>query len=243
MPTGFNDFDRITGGLKPGQVTVVAAETNGGKSTFALNVVNHVLNQGQPVLLFTLEMDRHEIVDLLVSMNAQVNRNGFNTGRFLAGEIEKMTAHSKRISRFNLFIDDRAMPTASQIAEKMRKLCRTAKLVVVDYVQQVSPADTKEGREQQVAGIARALRIAAKECKLPMLLLSQLNDEGKIRESRVVAHEAHNVIMLQTSGPEMRVKVVKGRSIPKMEFAVEYLPQFALLRDYRLSNSEPYADK
>lgn len=232
-PTGFREFDRVTGGLKPGQMTVVAAETNGGKSTFAMNVINHVLTQGNGVLLFTLEMDKGEIVDLLFSMNTEVNRNGFNTGRFFHGEVERMVNSLPRLSKFPLFIDDRATISASDIASKMAALSSQVGLVVVDYVQIVSPADVRENREQQVAAIARALRTSAKECKLPMLVMSQLNDDGKIRESRVVAHEAHNVLLLEVKGGEMEVRIVKGRSIPRFNFKLDYQPQYCTLKDQR----------
>jgi replicative DNA helicase len=232
-PTGFGEFDRVTGGLKPGQMTVVAAETNGGKSTFAMNVINHVLTQGKGVLLFTLEMDRGEIVDLLFSMNTEVNRNGFNTGKFFHGEVERMVNNLPRLSRFPLFIDDRATISAMDIAARMTALSSSVGLVVVDYIQIVSPADVRENREQQVAAIARSLRTSAKECKVPMLVMSQLNDEGKIRESRVVAHEAHNVLMLEVKGQAMNVRIVKGRSIPKFTFTLDYQPQYCILKDQR----------
>jgi len=229
---GFGSFDRVAGGLKPGQMTVVAAETGGGKSTFALNVVNHVLTNHGRVLLFTMEMDRHEIIDILMAINARVNRNGFNTGKFNPGEVERMTVHGPRLGRFPLVIDDRPAPTASDIAASMAGTGSDVRLVVIDYIQLVAPFDVKESREQQVAGIARALRAAAKTNKVPMLVLSQLNDEGKLRESRAIGHEAHIVMMISTEGDAMTAKIVKGRGVPKIVFTMDYTPEHALLEDH-----------
>lgn len=230
--TGLVDFDRDTGGLKGGQMTVIAAETNGGKSTVAINFANAAIQNGSGVLLITLEMDRDEICDLIVSMNCDVNRNCFNTGGFSSEDILKITAASPRLASLPLWIDDSPTLTVNQVRERVMRLNSENKigLVIVDYVQIISPEDNRDPREQQVAKIARDIRALAKESKLPFIVLSQLNDDGKLRESRVVAHEAHNVILLQADESKypatMKMKVVKGRRIPKKNYNLIYFPQF-----------------
>ncbi len=231
IPTGIAEFDRRTGGLKGGQMTVVAAGTNGGKSTFALNVANSALHHNHGVALITMEMDRDEIVDLLFSMNGRINRNVFNTGEFTQGDIQKFTVAGQKIASMPLWIFDDARLTMEELGTRIRAIRSRIGLVIVDYIQIVSPDDPREQREQQVAGIARELRILAKETKLPFVVLSQLNDDGKLRESRVVAHEAHNVIMLECNEgmTEMEIKVVKGRQIRKESYLMEYAPEYCLL--------------
>jgi KaiC/GvpD/RAD55 family RecA-like ATPase len=230
--TGIADFDRDTGGLKPGQMTVIAAETNGGKSSVAVNFANAALKRGCGVLFITLEMDREEICDLIVSMNCLVNRNCFNTGNFAENDVKKIVAQSGDMSALPLWIDDSPSLTTAQIRDRVMTLKAEGKigLVILDYIQIVSPANAMEPREQQVANIARDIRALCKESKLPFVVLSQLNDEGKLRESRVVAHEAHNVILLQAeeknAEPSMLMKVVKGRRIAKRNYKLIYQPQF-----------------
>lgn len=245
VPTGFLDFDRDTGGLKEGQMTVVAAETNGGKSTFAINIVNNAINKGFGVALFTLEMDRDEITDLIVSMNCLIDRNCFNTGYFSDRDIEKMTLDAPKLAKLPLWIFDDATITAEQVQKRVTQLKAEKKisLVVIDYIQLLSPSDPREPREQQVAGIARAIRVSAKESKLPFIILSQLNDEGKLRESRVVAHEAHNVILLETDHDTMTVKVVKGRRIMKKNYQLNYQAQYCRVSSpSRVQTDERYKD-
>lgn len=231
VPTGIADFDRDTGGLKDGQMTIIAAETNGGKSTLAVNIANTAASRGFGVALFTLEMDRDEICDLIVSINCEVNRNYFNTGDFTERDVQTMVAKSGRLAELPLWIDDSPTLTAAQIRQRVTQLKNEGRirLVIVDYIQIVTPDDQREPREQQVAGIARALRVMAKEVKLPLIVLSQLNDDGKLRESRVVAHEAHNVLLIEPvakNPTELWLKVCKGRRIQKRNYELYYEPQY-----------------
>lgn len=231
VPTGFQDFDRDTGGWKPKQMVVVAAESNGGKSTFALNAVNAALHAGHGVLLATLEMDRDEICDLLVSMNCRIDRNVFNTGMFVDSDFQKITTHAGKLNKLPLFIEDSASMTVAELDAKASQLAEEGKikLVVADYAQIFSPEDINAPREQQIAKIARGFRASAKNLKLPYIVLSQLNDEGKLRESRVLAHEAHTVILLETDDNKMKMKVVKGRSIRKKDYLLNYQPEYCLV--------------
>lgn len=231
VQVGLRDFDRDTGGFKAGQMTVIAAETNKGKSTTALNLIHGAIQRGHGVALFTLEMDREEIMDLIIANHCGVNRNAFNTGYFSDDDFPKITLQVDAISKFPLWIFDDASITVEEICKRVELLKNDGKLdlVVVDYVQIVSHPDTRMPREQQVAEIARSIRILAKRTKLPFVVLSQLNDDGKLRESRVVGHEAHNVITLEPNDDEteMNLKVVKGRRIMKKEYNLIYEPRYA----------------
>lgn len=226
---GIDEFDRDTGGFKGGQMTVLAAGTNGGKSSTALNFINGAMKRGTGTALFTLEMDRDEIVDLLISMNCMVNRNVFNTGFFSEEDLVKITMASTALQKLPLWIYDDAVMTVTQIRNRVMALLGRIGLVVIDYVQIVSPDDYKMPREQQVAEIARGIRILAKETKLPFIVLSQLNDEGKLRESRVVAHEAHNVLLLDIDGNKIEMNVAKGRRIRRKKYELAYQPEYCLI--------------
>lgn len=231
VQVGLRQFDFDTGGFKPGQMTVIAAGTNQGKSTVALNLLNGALHNGNGVALFTLEMDREEIADLIVANNCRVNRNCFNTGFFEPNDTLRITEKILKLAALPLWIYDEASMTVDDIRARVELLKAEKKisLVVIDYVQIVTHPDARTPREQQVAEIARGIRILAKETKLPFIILSQLNDEGKLRESRVVAHEAHNVIILEPNNDQslMVMKVVKGRRIMKKDYTLQYEPEFA----------------
>lgn len=231
VPTGFEEFDADSGGLKAKQMTVLAGETNAGKSTVALNLVHAAVTSGHPTALFTLEMDRDEIVDFMISRNCGVNRNRFNTGYFNDEDLAKIAEATMRLCNAPLWIDDAPTLTCAEIRTRTMALKaeRDIALVVVDYAQIVSPDDPREPREQQVAKVARALRALAKEASVPVFVLSQLNDEGKLRESRVLAHEAHNVLQVEADADDttkLMLKVYKGRRIPKKNYQLAYAPEY-----------------
>lgn len=225
VQVGFREFDRDTGGFKPGQMTTIAAETNKGKSTLLINMVYGALMAGHGVALFTLEMDREEIMDLIISNHCRVNRNVFNTGYFENGEIDKIIGQSGTIKKLPLWVFDDAVMTVEDIDKRIGVLAGKIQLAAIDYLQIVSARDAHMQREQQVAEIARDIRVMAKRRKIPFIVLSQLNDEGKLRESRVVGHESHNVINLDID--EGSMDVVKGRRIRKKSYKISYEPEFA----------------
>jgi KaiC/GvpD/RAD55 family RecA-like ATPase len=223
LATGITKFDSDTGGLKRGQFIVLAAETNVGKSSVGLNIVNQALKDGKPTALFSLEMDEDEILDLLFSMNFSVNRNVFNTGRFEQRDVDRIIAGSQRLSQMPLYVFDNPGLTIEDIERHAIELAAKTELalVVVDYLQLVLPPVTmRDNREQQIAFIGRSLRTLAKRLKVPVIAISQLNEEGKIRESRAVAHDAHIVFMLEADGNNMNLRVTKGRSIPKATYTL-----------------------
>lgn len=225
IQTGFADFDRDTGGLMPGQMSVVAGETNSGKSTVALNIINGALSNGHGVALFTLEMSHEEIVDMMFSVNCRIDRNHFNTAEWTELEMSAMVRNLKPLSELPLWIYDESMMTADAIRKRILALKseNKIKLAVVDYCQIVS-ATGGDNREQEVSQIARTLCSIAKDAKIALVVLSQLNDDRKLRESRVIGHEAHNIFLLENKETENKMifKVVKGRRIQKKDYELYY---------------------
>jgi archaellum biogenesis ATPase FlaH len=229
VPTGLVDFDRQIGGLKAGHFIVIAAETGGGKSTIAMNWINHALGQGIGVAMFSIEMDRDELLDNLLSIRNRVNRNKFNTGEFDEQDLGLMKVGLANISKLPFWIFDDAIITVEQISQIVTQLRseHNIGLAVVDYIQLVTPDNTSEIREQQVAKIANGLRAVAKANRLPIVVLSQLNEEGKIRESRAIAHAANMMILLEDlDGNKPRLKIVKGRRVEKKAYDLFFNREF-----------------
>lgn len=230
IPTGLADFDSDSGGLFPSQMTLITAETGSGKSSLLANILNSALAAGNGVVLFTLEMERSEIADMLFALNCDVDRNHFNTGKFANGDVERMTSKVKYLGDLPLWVFDESSLTPSEIRRRVLHLVSEGrvKLAAVDYAQIVMPENFHDGREQQVAFIGQALRALAKDAKIPLIVLSQLNDEGKVRESRVLAHVSHNVFLLENQEEKGRMilKVVKGRRIRKKHYDLFYNPAF-----------------
>ncbi len=246
VPYGVPALDSISGGMKKGQTIVVAGTTGGGKSTFGLHMIDSALTAGHGVALFSLEMDKEEVFDLLVSRRAKINRNKFNTGEFSDRDSELIADEIKNLIGLPLYIEDSAMSGAEQIRVRVMQLKSAGKigLVVVDYIQFVNPGLTKESREQQVAGISNTLRALARETKLPFVILSQLNDEGRLRESRVIAHNANVVIVVEAEEEKFTAKVIKGRGIPCQDYEMEFDRLHALLVPYKQQTSHNhYSDQ
>lgn len=219
VPTGFPTFDRVSGGLKAGGYTLIAAGTGVGKSTISINIINSALKANVGVVLFTLEMSADDITDMMFSLNCNVDRNKFNTGEFTQDDIERMTKGSAGLVPLPLFLEDDPDATMGYIRRRVLSLKAEGRvgLVVVDYAQLVRPEFAKEKREESVATVALELRVLSRQANIPMVVLSQVNDDGKIRESRRLSHEAANVLVMtrkSLTDPAITLNVEKGRKIP-----------------------------
>jgi len=224
IPTGIPDLDAVAGGWKDGHTIVIAGETGGGKTTVAMHCIAAALEAGHGVLMFSLEMDREEIFDLIMARRANVNRNHFNTGHFTDIEIAEMTSVVGELGNLPLYIEDSSLTGVEEVRRRALQLKADNRiaLIVVDYIQFVNPGMTKDNREQQIAGISHELRSIARETHMPMIVLSQLNDEGKLRESRVIAHNANIVAKVEVDGNVVTVRLIKGRGIPCGEYTLDF---------------------
>lgn len=224
VPSGIPKVDYLSGGWKKGQTIVIAGKTGGGKTTLALHMIVAALRAGHGVALFSLEMDREEIFDLLVASQCKIDRNKFNNGRFTEHDLAGMVKGFDTLSKWPLWIEDSALSNTEQIKARVMQLKAEDRisLVVVDYVQFVNPDWTRETREQQVAHISHDLRALAREAHLPMIVLSQLNEDGQLRESRVIAHNSNVVMGVDLEGDKCKVTITKGRGIPCGEYVMEF---------------------
>ncbi|MBN1588896.1 MAG: replicative DNA helicase [Pirellulales bacterium] len=190
MSTGFVDLDGLTGGLHDSELIILAARPSMGKTAFATNIAEHVaLRENIPVLFVSLEMARHELAQRLLSSQAKIDGLKFRSGNLSKEEHAKLVEASSKISTAPLFIDDSPSRSMSQIAACARRLKRREGLgmVVVDYLQLIHPENPNDPRQEQVAKIARRLKGLARELKIPVLCVAQLNrqvEAGTGKESR-----------------------------------------------------------
>ena len=178
VPTGFEDFDRLTNGLHPGQLVIVAARPAIGKSTLALDFARAAsVGHGLTSVFFSLEMGRNEIVMRLLSAEAGVSLHNMRSGGMNDNDWQKLARKMSAVSEAPLFIDDSPNLTMMEIRAKARRLKQrhNLKLIVLDYMQLMTSGKKVESRQQEVSEFSRNLKLLAKELEVPIIALSQLN--------------------------------------------------------------------
>jgi replicative DNA helicase len=188
VATGFRDLDRLTAGLQPSNLVVLAARPSMGKTSLALNIAEHVsVRLNRPVALFSLEMSKTEITQRLMCSVANVDMARLRRGDLSNEDWAKVTGAVGTLMNAPLYIDDSALVTAVEIRAKSRRLEQRAGplgLVIVDYIQLMSASATAESRVQEVSQISRALKILARDLNVPVMALSQLSRAVEQRQDK-----------------------------------------------------------
>ncbi|MCS6971512.1 MAG: replicative DNA helicase [Leptospiraceae bacterium] len=272
--SGFRRLDDLTGGFKPGQMIVIAARPGVGKTTLALNIaLNVCMNKHKPmaVVYFSLEMTRLELLLRLVSARAFLDSQKVQKGRISEKEMGRLVAAAKELYDSEFYIDDSAELTSWEFKQRARRLWRTLQqqgkelgLIVVDYLQLMTDRErAQEGRQNEVAAISRAIKLIAKDLRVPILALSQMNraieQRGRdprpqlsdLRESGAIEQDADMVIFIHREyvvgkdSPENESKknvaeiiIGKNRSGPRDSFELAFLSEKSLFTDYEPPRSE-----
>lgn len=201
LSTGFPDLDHATDGLHTGDLIVPGALPSVGKTSLLMNIAEHVvLNLKKPVAIFSLEMSATQLVKRFMSSHARVNLKG----QLYEADFPKLTNAAGKISNSKLFIVEHC-ETAEEIRAEARRLRQSEgiELMGVDYIQRVRGRQTKESnREQEISAISRTLKATAMELGIPCISPSQLNDDGKLRESRAIGQDADGVWILERDPQE-----------------------------------------
>jgi replicative DNA helicase len=189
LGTGFADLDRMTDGLHGSEMIVIAARPSMGKTSLAMNIVEHVvLEQKLPAAVFSLEMSAESLVLRMMCSIARVNLRSIREGFMSESDFPKLTSAAGRLSNAPLFIDDSAGLSILQMRARARRLHQQhgVKLFVVDYLQLLhsTARRSQENRQQEIADISSGIKALAKELKVPVLVLSQLNRELEKDKSR-----------------------------------------------------------
>ena len=233
LPTGFADFDRKTGGLRPGDLVIVAGRPSMGKTTLAMNIAEYAaVNPGtrSSVAIFSMEMPAEQLLTRMLSSIGGVPLNGIRSGQISDEDWVRVTAATSQLAEAKIFIDESPSLTPTELRARARRVAREhgLDLVVVDYLQLMQVPGTKENRATEIAEISRGLKALAKELQVPVIALSQLNrgveqrTEKKpvmsdLRESGAIEQDADMILLIYRE--EVYDKNTPKRGIAEIDLA------------------------
>ena len=213
--TGFKDLDDLFGGLRGGDLVILAARPSVGKTALALNIASRAAQLGTSVAFFSLEMSATQLVQRVLSTETRINSKKMQTGQMSAQDWVTLVNASDTLSKLQLWVDDTPSASILEVRAKARRQLRGVEpqkgLIIVDYLQLMQPQNTRtESRQVEIAEISRGLKILAKEMDMPIIALSQLSRavesrQGKrpilsdLRESGAIEQDADIVMFLDRS--------------------------------------------
>jgi replicative DNA helicase len=192
VASGIRAFDRMTTGFQKSDLILIAARPSMGKTAFAQNIIAHVvLEKNSPVLFFSLEMNKHAIMQRFIAAEAKINLKDMRTGFFRRDRWQDLTSAAARFAESPLYINDNPGMTvfsvraiARQVMSRLKQENKTLGMVVIDYLQLLRGGGSRqENRQQEVSEISRGLKQLARELNIPVIALSQLSraSEDKTR--------------------------------------------------------------
>ena len=180
VPTGYHDLDRLTSGLQPGDLVVLAARPSMGKTALAINIAEHVaLKEQLPVAVFSMEMGAAQLATRIVGSIGRISQGHLRTGKLTDEEWPRLVESIEQLRGAKLYINESPNQTPSNLRSSARRLARQSNklgLIVVDYLQLMSGSrSSDENRSSELGEISRGLKALAKELQCPVIALSQLN--------------------------------------------------------------------
>ena len=212
VPSGFADLDLRTSGFHNSELIILAARPAMGKTAFVLNIgTNAATKYNVPVLMFSLEMSKEQLVNRILCSEAMIDSNKLKTGKLEENDWVKIVDTLGPLSEAPIYIDDTAGITITEIRAKARKLKleKNIGMVIIDYLQLIQGSGNRRNgsREQEISEISRSLKILAKELNIPVIALSQLSRAAEqrtdhrpmlsdLRESGSIEQDADIVMFL-----------------------------------------------
>jgi len=256
VPSGFRDFDRLTAGLQPSDVIIIAGRPSMGKTALALNIgYNAAERTGKGVAIFSLEMSKLQLGIRLLGFDAGINATKLRTGLLRDEDWERLTHSANRLAELPIFIDDSSGIGVLEMKAKCRRLMKRQELgmIIVDYLQLLQGRRTAESRQLEISEVSRALKALAKDLNVPVLALSQLNRKvedrpnkrpqlSDLRESGAIEQDADVIVFIyrdevyHPASEENRniaeIIVAKQRNGPTGYFKLTFLKELTLFKDY-----------
>lgn len=247
-PTGFMDLDKITNGLQKSDLIIVAGRPAMGKTAFALNIaLNACVKYNKVIAMFSLEMSSGQLVQRLLSAEANIESQKLRNGRLSMDEWQRLASVAGELNEIQFYIDDTPAISVTEVRAKSRRIKRERglDLVIIDYLQLMS-SNKGESREQQISEISRSLKALAKELDVPVIALSQLNRSvenrqdkrpvpSDLRESGAIEQDADIIIFLyrdevynkDTKKPGVaEIIIAKHRNGPTGTVELAFLKEF-----------------
>lgn len=179
LSTGFIELDRMTSGLQNSDLVIVAGRPSMGKTSFAMNLVEHaVLTQTKPILVFSMEMPADSLIIRMLASIGRIDSTRLRNGKLEQEDWPKLSAAVTKLKDVPLYIDDTPALSPTEVRSRARRVAREhggLGMIMVDYLQLMQVAGASEGRTAEISEISRSLKAIAKEFKVPMVALSQLN--------------------------------------------------------------------
>src|SRR5256885_2203314 len=268
VSTGFVEFDRMTSGMHPSEMIVIAARPSMGKTALAMNIAEHAaINERLSVGVFSLEMSGQQLVQRLLCSRARVNLQKVRDGFLGERDFPSLTAAASKLAEAKIFIDDSASLEILELRAKARRLKaqQDVQLVLIDYLQLMRSATrrAKENRQLEISEISAGLKALAKELDIPVIVVAQLNRQpearsgGKprlsdLRESGSIEQDADLVGLLvrpevyeedeearaEKEG-EAELIIAKQRNGPVGEIPLTFLKEFTRFEDRARNVKEP----
>jgi replicative DNA helicase len=259
VPTGFSDLNnQLLGGLHRSDLVIVAGRPSMGKTSFAMNIAQYVsVTEQLPVAVFSLEMGIEQLVLRMLACEAEINQNYVRSATSLSmlkkEHWSALLAASSKLSEAPLYIDDTPGISPLEIRSKIRRLMSQVdiRLIVVDYLQLMTLKSRSDSREQEISEISRTLKAIAKEFRIPVIALSQLNrrveERGEkrpmmsdLRESGAIEQDADIICFIyrdEVYNPDTQEKgkaeiiIGKHRNGPTGVVKLQWYPELTLFRD------------
>lgn len=259
IASGFHDLDQKTSGFQPGDLIIVAGRPSMGKTAFSLNIAEHVaLELNKPVAVFSMEMGGAQLAMRMLGSVGKLDQHKVRTGRLEDEDWPKLTHALGKLNEAPIFIDESAALNALEVRARARRLYRQhgeLGLIVVDYLQLMSSSSQGENRATEISEISRALKGLAKELKVPLIALSQLNRSleqrpnkrpvmSDLRESGAIEQDADVILFIyrdEVYNPDSQDKGVaeiiigKQRNGPIGKVDLAFLGEYTRFENYARS--------
>lgn len=256
VPTGFVDLDRMTSGLQPGDLIIVAGRPSMGKTAFSVNIGEHVsTDSGLPVAIFSMEMSGTQLAMRMLGSVGRLDQHRLRTGRLNDEDWPRLTHAIQKMNEAQIFIDETPALTSIELRARSRRLarqCGKLGLIIVDYLQLMSANAPGENRATEISEISRNLKGLAKELNCPIIALSQLNRSleqrpnkrpvmSDLRESGAIEQDADLILFIyrdevyNPDSPEKgmaEIIIGKQRNGPIGSVRMTFLGQYTKFENY-----------
>jgi len=255
IPSGFNEFDKLTAGLQPGDLIVIAGRPSMGKTTLAVNIAeNAAIGAKVPTAIYSMEMPSEQLAFRMISSLGRLDQTHLRTGKFPDEDWSRINTAVQLMSDAPIFIDDSPGLSPTEIRARARRLKREADLglIVIDYLQLMQVHGNTENRATEISEISRNLKALAKELRVPIIALSQLNRSveqrqdkrpvmSDLRESGAIEQDADLIVFIyreEVYKPDTPrkgiadISIAKQRNGPIGDFPLTFVGRFTKFENW-----------